>query len=137
MQTLPLETRAEVARHLIAQGEDPHMMLAAALWPAHVPVFVEQPTLNTDGTCANGHPWTVENTYVRKGRPGRKCRACEREAKRLHRRRYRARRKVPCAYCGEPATGPGDKGTGGLPTPRCRKCYMAQGGWWAQRRGRP
>lgn len=29
--------------------------------------------------CINGHPWTPENTYVRKDRGHRQCRQCQRE----------------------------------------------------------
>lgn len=56
------------------------------------------------GTCANGHPWTPENTHIRSsGR--RDCRACKRES---GRRAYAAGKKKPwrgsprpCAWCGE------------------------------------
>lgn len=30
-------------------------------------------------TCVRGHAWTPENTYVRKDRGTRECRACKRE----------------------------------------------------------
>src|SRR5690606_27089460 len=53
-------------------------------------------------TCASGHPWTPENTYIRpNGR--RDCRACKREASR---RAYAAGKKRPpkpvrkvCEFC--------------------------------------
>lgn len=129
MRTLPLDARADVARNLILAGEDPHMMLAAAVWPNHVSLFVEVPT-PSEGFCKNGHPWNEENTYLRPNRPGwKKCRACDREQRNAEKRKQakkRNRRKEPCAYCGEPATAAGDKGTGGLATPRCRRCFMAQ-----------
>ncbi len=40
--------------------------------------------------CKNGHPFTVENTKPHTAGVGRKCRECERAAK----RRYRARLRV-------------------------------------------
>lgn len=125
---LPLERRAEVARDLILGGEDPYMMLAAAVWPNHVGFYVDPPTvINKEDYCKNGHPWNEENTAIRKGTNWRRCRACDREGskrwpskKTPYRRVYR---KEPCAYCGEPATSAQDKGTGGLETPRCRACF--------------
>ena len=123
---VPIEVRAEVARELIARGADPHLTLGAAIWPDAIALFDKQPTLNKDGYCPRGHPWTNENTYVRPS-GGRVCRACNREGAKSWRSKtpgYRKlRRKVPCVYCGEPATAPTDKGSGGLDTPRCLKCF--------------
>lgn len=34
--------------------------------------------------CPQGHPYDDENTYYRKDRPGRECRACRREAQARH-----------------------------------------------------
>jgi len=36
--------------------------------------------------CLNGHEFTPENTYQRKGGPGRHCRACDAERHRAYRR---------------------------------------------------
>lgn len=121
---IPLRTRCDTALRLIELGEDPALMLSVALWPEHAPVFDGVPTINLDGFCKNGHPWDAENTFIRKN-GWRKCRSCEREQKRLRDsiRHRRVRRKVPCVYCGEPATAAHDKGTGGLDTPRCRACF--------------
>lgn len=124
--SLPLEQRAEVARQLILHGEDPYMMLAAAVWPSHVAFYVEPPTPGL-GFCRHGHPWNEENTSWRgPGKKWRRCRACDREMSKVWKRNYYEKkpRKVPCAYCGEPATAASDKGTGGLDTPRCRKCFL-------------
>lgn len=30
-------------------------------------------------SCVNGHPFDEQNTYIRKGRPGRECKACNRD----------------------------------------------------------
>lgn len=40
--------------------------------------------------CHSGHEYTPENTYIRKGRPGRECRACYRARKRINRAKRRA-----------------------------------------------
>jgi hypothetical protein len=38
-------------------------------------------------TCKNGHPFTEENTYLRKDGRGRQCRTCAREQVAKHRKR--------------------------------------------------
>lgn len=40
-------------------------------------------------SCPKGHPYDADNTYHRPDRPGRECRACQREAC----RRYNQRKK--------------------------------------------
>ena len=52
--------------------------------PAHLePVTFDENMRRWSATitsCKNGHPYTPENTYVRKDRPGnRMCKACRRE----------------------------------------------------------
>lgn len=117
---IPIELRAEAAWHQVNEGADPFLALYAALWPTGI----VSTTSVVDGFCKRGHPWTEENTYYRKGTTWRKCRQCEREQRGSRTRRpHLHHRKVPCAYCGDPATPPGESGTGGLPTPRCRRCF--------------
>lgn len=68
--------------------------------PAHLePVTRGENVLRGDGlaarharkdTCDNGHKFTPENTYLRKG-GGRECRACDRTRARQARRRRRDR----------------------------------------------
>lgn len=116
---VPLEIRVKVAWELISDGEDPYSALHAALWPTSE---VATEAWSKPGYCMRGHELTEENTYIRPG--GRKqCRAC----RAFHQRgRYtkKLRKKEPCVHCGAPATTASDKGTGGLPTPRCRKCFL-------------
>lgn len=40
--------------------------------------------------CRNGHPYSAENTYVRKDRAGRLCRICRGKASRKHREKEKA-----------------------------------------------
>jgi hypothetical protein len=40
--------------------------------------------------CVNGHEFTAENTYIRRGRFGRSCRACAAASQRRHRERVAA-----------------------------------------------
>jgi len=125
LSELPLETRVEAAIQLVHSGFDPSSALAAAVWPKDIFVVPGEPVR----FCQRGHAMTDDNTYVRPGGT-RQCRACISDRRHHWRRKNkdRVRRKVPCAYCGEPATRPSDKGTGGLPTPRCRKCFFEQSG---------
>jgi hypothetical protein len=123
---LPVQVRAEAARRVIREeGADPYLALAAAVWPSQRVIG----TLVTpdEDYCSRGHRWTEENTYWSPGGGRRKCRECNRGYKRKHTStHYRNRKKEPCVHCGEPATAAVDKGTGGLPTPRCRRCFLEE-----------
>lgn len=123
---VPVEARAEAAWWAVMEGVDPYDALHAALWPESC-VEVESMEL-ASGFCIHGHPRTQENTYYHPVTGWMRCRACAREKKRTQNSKpsRKVRRKVPCVYCGAPATAASDKGTGGHPTPRCRPCFMSQ-----------
>lgn len=126
MSDVPLEARLEGALSLIKTGSiDPLLALAAAVWPTRIASV--QSTEVVRRFCKHGHAMTDDNTRI-KGDGYRRCLTCEREANRTRERnrRNRVTEKLPCTYCGAPATSPRDKGTGGLPIPRCRACFHKQ-----------
>lgn len=125
LKDVPLAVRLEAARQLSILGEDVAAIFDVAVNPGDVSVVVDGEIEFVEEFCQRGHPWTPENTYVKKTDGKRRCRACMEMHNRARSQEYRkkVRSKVPCAYCGELVNRDNRRLH---PVPRCRKCFLEQ-----------